>query len=278
MDSLNFQKADRRKENRPVNGDRAVCSSCGSRMRFNERYVVTRLGITTAQPVWVCYCGVEAYVRPMLVPSRFRGPVEHRLASGVGVAPEDLSTMRHLLAYIREQASQGPTTAMRDFMRQTLAQIKRCPLVILAADDSGRCVAANEATCALTGHSERELLDMHVWDLSIAPSTARHQRMWRRFIRAGGFVGEYHLRRKAGAPIRVPCMAAAHIIKGMHVAMMTPRQAHDIVAARRTRLVSGLRDGPDRVDSGVRRPDRLLSALNEPFARAAGLHMVERCK
>jgi PAS domain-containing protein len=220
----NPQDVDRRGPNRPANGDLGACASCGGPMRFKERYVVTRMHVTVAHPAWVCCCGEETYVRPIVHVSRHRAPVERRLITHVGASLEDVITMRHALAYIREQTSQGSAMAMRDLVRVAISQLHRCPLIILAADDNGRYIAANDAMCTLTGYSQDELLDMHIWDLSITRNVERDRRTWRHFLREGGFVGEYHLRRKADTPIKVPCIAVAHIIPGLHVATMASRR------------------------------------------------------
>ncbi|MEP6919309.1 MAG: PAS domain-containing protein, partial [Acidobacteriota bacterium] len=100
------------------------------------------------------------------------------------------------------------------------APLQRCSLSILAADDSGRCLGANEAVCTLTGYSESELLGMQIRDLSVARHLERDQRAWQHFLRGAGFVGEYQLRRKSGDPIAIPCVAVAHVIPGLHVATM----------------------------------------------------------
>jgi PAS domain-containing protein len=195
-------------------------------MRFKERYVVTCMHVTVAHPAWVCCCGEETYVRPIVHVSRHRAPVERRLVTQVGVSLEDVIAMRHALAYIREQTLLESDMAIRDLARLAISQLQHCPLIILAADDTGRYIAANDAICTLTGYSQDELLDMHIWDLSVTRNVEKDQRTWRHFLRDGGFVGEYHLRRKTEAPIKVPYIAVAHVIPGLHVATMASRRAH----------------------------------------------------
>jgi PAS domain-containing protein len=155
--------------------------------------------------------------------------MERRLVTRVGVPLEDVITMRHALAYIREQTSPGSAVAMRDLIRPMISQLQRCPLIILAADDGGRCVAANAAMCQLTGYSEDELLDLHIWDLSTTRNVERGQRTWRHFLRHGGFVGTCRLRRKTEEAIKIPCIAVAHVIPGLHVATMASRRARSVV-------------------------------------------------
>ena len=195
-------------------------------MRFKERYVVTRMHVTVAHPAWVCDCGEETYVRPIVHVNRQRAPVERRLVTRAGVPLEDVITMHHALAYIREQTSLGSAMAMRDLVRRAISQLQGHPLMILAADDSGHYLAANDAMCKLTGYSQDELLEMHIWDLSITRNVEKDERAWRHFLRDGWFVGEYHLRRKTDEPIKIPCIAVAHVIPGLHVATMASRRAH----------------------------------------------------
>jgi PAS domain S-box-containing protein len=225
MQSANAQDVDRRGPHRPANGDRRTCLSCGGPMRFAERYVVTLMHVTVAHPAWVCNCGKETYVRPIIEVGRHRAPVERRLVNGVGVPTEDLFPVRHALAYLREQTPLGTAVAMRDRLRQALSQLEHGPLIILAADDGGRYIAANDALCALTGYSQDELIDMHIWDLSITKNREKDQRTWRQFLRVGGFVGKYQLRRKTDETIKVPCIAVAHVVPGVNVAAMVSRRA-----------------------------------------------------
>jgi hypothetical protein len=66
---------------------------------------------------------------------------------------------------------------------------------------------------------------MHVWDLSITRNIEKDLRTWRQFLRVGGFAGEYHLRRKTEETIKIPCIAVADVVPGLHVAAMTSRRA-----------------------------------------------------
>jgi PAS domain-containing protein len=191
-------------------------------MRFMERYVVTRVRVTVTQPAWVCGCGEETYARTIVKVSRHRAPVERRLVTRVNLPLE----MRHALAYIRERAQHRSVMAMRDRARHAISDLQRCPQIsILAADDSGRYIAANDAVCHLTGYSQDELLDMSIWDLSPKRNVEKGQRMWQHFLRDGGFDGEYHLRRKTGELIGIRCIAGADVWPGMHVATMVSRRA-----------------------------------------------------
>jgi PAS domain S-box-containing protein len=192
-------------------------------MVFKERYVVTRVGVTVAQPAWVCGCGVDTYVRTIVNVTRHRSPVERRLAR-VDLLRDTLE-MRHALAYICEQAQLLSAMTMRDRARHAIAELQRVPTIgILAADDSGRFIAANDAACSLTGYSHAELFELSVWDLSPKRNVGKWQRTWRHFLRERGFDGEYHLRRNTGEGIEVRCMAAANIIPGLHVATVTLRR------------------------------------------------------
>ena len=75
MPSSNHESShdDRRGPNRPANGDRRPCPSCGGMMRFREWYVVTHARVTVTLPAWVCSCGDETFVRP--------GPFDRRTGS-----------------------------------------------------------------------------------------------------------------------------------------------------------------------------------------------------
>jgi PAS domain S-box-containing protein len=135
--------------------------------------------------------------------------------------PQRILDMRHALAYVYQQAQFGPAATLGDQARHAISELQRSSLIsILAADDTGRHMAANDAVCDLTGYPREELLEMSTWDLALERDVETGRRLWRRFLRAGGFDGEYQLRRKTGEPIAIRCLVAAHVIPGLHVATM----------------------------------------------------------
>ncbi len=183
--------------------------------------MITRVGVTVTQPAWVCDCGEDTYVRTILKLSRHRAPVERRLASRVIWPLQRVLEMRHALAYLYEQAQFRSAVTLRDQARLAISELQHSSLIsILAADDTGRYIAANDAVCNLTGYSQEELLYMGIWDLSPELYVKTIRRMWRHFLRAGGFDDEYQLRRMTGEPIEIRCIAVADVIPGLHVATM----------------------------------------------------------
>jgi PAS domain S-box-containing protein len=193
-------------------------------MRFQEQYVVTRVRVLVTQPAWVCDCGEDTYVRTIVKLCRHRTPVGRRLASRVHVPLQRVLEMRHALAYMYEQAQFRSAVTPRDQARHAISELQRSSLIsILAADDTGRHIGANDAVCNLTGYSQEELLDLSIWDLLPERDVDTGRRRWQHFLRAGGFDGEYHLQRKTGELREIRCIAAANIIPGLHVATMASR-------------------------------------------------------
>lgn len=92
----------------------------------------------------------------------------------------------------------------------------------LAADNTGRYVAANSAATALTGYSRSELLKMAVKDLTPALRQDDSGQMWQRFIHAGAQSGDYELERRDGALVTVHYAAYASVAPGVHVSVLTP--------------------------------------------------------
>jgi hypothetical protein len=74
---------DRRGPNRPVNGEKRPCPSCGEMMRFLEWYEVTHDRVTDSLPAWLCSCGNETFVRP--------GPFYRRASSEAPPRPPSRS-------------------------------------------------------------------------------------------------------------------------------------------------------------------------------------------
>jgi PAS domain S-box-containing protein len=101
-------------------------------------------------------------------------------------------------------------------------QIEAIPAAALAADNSSRYVAANEAARALTGYSTAELTGLTVMDLTPIPRSAEGQRLWEQFIAGGGQRGEYELRARNGGMVRVRYWAYASVAPGIHLSLMVP--------------------------------------------------------
>ena len=92
----------------------------------------------------------------------------------------------------------------------------------LAADNSGRYIAANARATTLTGYSRSELLGMSVKDLTPAMRQDAADNLWPRFIHAGAQAGDYVLERKDGAPVGVHYAAFASVAPGVHISLLTP--------------------------------------------------------
>ena len=92
----------------------------------------------------------------------------------------------------------------------------------LAADNTGRYIAANERAAALTGYSCSELLGMTVKDLTPAMRQDAAGELWPKFIQAGWQAGDYVLQRKDGSPVGIHYSAYASVAPGVHVSVLTP--------------------------------------------------------
>ena len=92
----------------------------------------------------------------------------------------------------------------------------------LAADNTGRYVAANAKASELTGYTRHELLKMDVTDLTPTIRHATAGELWNRFIQAGTQAGEYLLLRKDGTSVGVQYAAYASVAPGVHLSLLTP--------------------------------------------------------
>lgn len=92
----------------------------------------------------------------------------------------------------------------------------------LAADNTGRYVAANAKVSELTGYTRNELLKMDVTDLTPTMRHASAGELWNRFIQAGTQAGEYLLLRKDGTSVGVQYAAYASVAPGVHLSLLTP--------------------------------------------------------
>ena len=111
-----------------------------------------------------------------------------------------------------------PHSSLLRTLQEVLDQL---PVSALAADNTGRYVAANTLASTFTGFSRDELLKMSVKDLVPA---LRHDtgEGWNRFIQCGSLAADYLLVCKDRAPLAVRYTAYASVAPGVHVSLLTP--------------------------------------------------------
>ena len=90
----------------------------------------------------------------------------------------------------------------------------------LVADDRGRYVDANEDAERVLGYTREELLSMSVWDLTPAAGELDGLQLWQSFIHQGEQQGEYVLKCKSGALLKLHYLARANVEPGRHLALM----------------------------------------------------------
>ena len=217
---------DRRGWNRPSNGERGTCASCGNTTRFEERYIVARNGVPEWDPAWVCpRCGAETYVRNRTAVADHASERRYPPAGASTSRIDELRELRRVLTGIRRraQAQQDLAIAMRGRVQPTLEQLTRSSLVsVLATNDQARWIDANGPACALTGYSRDELLTMSVMDLFT--EATRFDRTWQRFLGHGHFVGACRLRQSSGCVITVECVANTNVMPGIHIGTLASRR------------------------------------------------------
>ena len=100
-------------------------------------------------------------------------------------------------------------------------QLEALSVAALAADNTGRYIAANVSAMELTGYSRDELMRMSVRELTPPMRHGSASDMWSKFIQAGTQTGEYVLLRKDGTPLGVKYEAYASIAPGVHLSLLT---------------------------------------------------------
>jgi PAS domain S-box-containing protein len=120
---------------------------------------------------------------------------------------------------LRRRLRGVPSTALLQALRTHLENVHAAAL---AADNTGRYIAANAQAEALTGYTRQELLGMTVRDLTPAMRHDDAGELWRRFIQAGSQAGDYVLQRKDGTPVGVHYAAYASVAPGVHVSVLAP--------------------------------------------------------
>jgi PAS domain S-box-containing protein len=104
-------------------------------------------------------------------------------------------------------------------------QLDGFPVAAIAADNTGRYVAANARVSEMTGYSRAELFRLHVRDLTPSMRQEDVGSLWNHFIQSGTQSGEYVLQRKDGDTIRVRYAAYASVAPGVHLSLLMPLDA-----------------------------------------------------
>jgi PAS domain S-box-containing protein len=107
----------------------------------------------------------------------------------------------------------------------TIARALESPDATLVADDKGRYVAVNDASCQLLGYTREELLQRSVWDLTPDPHEVEGLILWKEFIEIGVQAGVYWLARRDGSLVEVAYQARANVVPGRHVSRLVPHDS-----------------------------------------------------
>ena len=144
-----------------------------------------------------------------------------------GTRTDNVDVLRETLGMLRRYAVRLVQTrgGARERAHALLSARPQDWLVaVLVADNQARYLAANSAARVLTGYTERDLCQRSVWDLTPEMTIAAGQRLWARFRADGAFDGRYRLLTQSGNVITVECVAAANMLRGLHVSALTTRR------------------------------------------------------
>jgi PAS domain-containing protein len=132
--------------------------------------------------------------------------------------------LRRLLTPIRERAiaEQADPSAIRVRTGQIGSCLQQFRTSLLAADSTGKCVAANQAACNATGLTRDELLGRPLWAIVEAGAGGDLRAGWSTFLVVGAFHGRCALRRRYGAPVAADIYASAHLLPDLHAAAVQP--------------------------------------------------------
>ncbi|MDB4977170.1 MAG: two-component sensor histidine kinase [Myxococcaceae bacterium] len=126
------------------------------------------------------------------------------------------------------------------------------PVALLLTDDRRRYVDANPAACQLLGLSRARLLDMRIDDvLARAQSSVCVESAWSAFLRDGHQAATLDLVRPDGSLRSVSMTAQAHVLPGLHLAVLldvSSQRAEDLRAhADRELLHAATQESRERV-------------------------------
>lgn len=190
-------------------------------MQFVER-AGTRGSYGSLQPLWVCRCGIELTVRA----AAGNGGASHAVRRGGVVKATSLRDLRQMLVDVRERAKihRERAVSARERTRMLAESLRAQKVGAIAINGQAKHLAANQTVCAITGYSEAELQQMTIWSLVADRTIRKSKSRWREFLRDGQWEGSCRLRRKAGDIVLIRYVAAANVLKGVHVSAMTLRK------------------------------------------------------
>ena len=139
--------------------------------------------------------------------------------------------LRNAIAELRARAGITESSDVMRALPEIVSTFDHAAAGVLAVDNDGRYVAANDAACRLTGYTRDELLALTVWDLTAPSDLGESRAAWRLFLKEGEIDGSYRLRRKDDSMVWVHAIGAAHLVRGLHVGAIAEVSDAAIVAA-----------------------------------------------
>lgn len=153
---------------------------------------------------------------------------------------------------------------------------------ILLLNDAGQYVDVNPAGCALLGRRRDEILTLFPWDV-VAPQFADTARdAWRAFLRAGTGAGDYKVQAADGSAREVECQAVAHVLPGLHLAMLRDVTARNVARRASEQRQRDLNDQLRRVSARARARreedrTRLSRELHDQLGQALAGLKIDLC-
>jgi CheY-like chemotaxis protein len=95
-------------------------------------------------------------------------------------------------------------------------------VMVVVADDEGRCVAATDSVRTLIGYDQSDLQLLSMWDLAPASDAPAVRRRWHSLIDSGTQEGSYTLRHRDGRDVAARYYAVANVAPGLHVSAIAP--------------------------------------------------------
>ena len=201
------------------------------------------------------------------------GALDYVVKSPASFATLPRTVERALRAWALLQKNKRAESALRESEARHRTILQTAMDGFWRADMQGRLLEVNAAYCRMTGHSEHELLTMHIADLEVCESAEAIAAHTRQIKEQGEDRFETRHRRKDGSLLDVEVSAQYRAAEGMLVAFIHDISARKQAAAEQARLAMAVEQAAETIM--ITDPGGTIVYTNPAFEKITGYSRAE---